>query len=251
VVGEILRKRREELGLDLRTIADTLKIRYDYLKAIEDETLEMIPAEIYLKGYILEYSKILNIDQKTIMDAYAAQTSHFRSEKEKNKGQEMLKKRRFKLAYLLFPVVLGLLIIIVSSIQFSSSPEKTGSKNVVLPEGTNILTDTQKESRDNSSLPLNQTAVTDSQAEATLKEENHVLEVHASETTWLFVTIDDGDSQEILMQPGESVRWSAKNCFTLKIGNAGGVRLVFDGKEFDTLGEKGQVVKIEFPEKKT
>jgi cytoskeleton protein RodZ len=52
LVGEILKKRREELGRDLREISNYLKIRYDYLKALEDGDIEKLPAEVYIRGYI-------------------------------------------------------------------------------------------------------------------------------------------------------------------------------------------------------
>jgi hypothetical protein len=39
----------------------------------------------------------------------------------------------------------------------------------------------------------------------------------------------------------------AKTGFSLKIGNAGGVNLIFDGKEIGKLGEKGQVVNLTLP----
>ena len=51
------------------------------------------------------------------------------------------------------------------------------------------------------------------------------------------------------MKPGDSVRWHARNGFFLKIGNAGGIKLVLNGKEVGKLGEEGEVVKINLPEK--
>ncbi|PIV65464.1 MAG: hypothetical protein COS10_11215, partial [Nitrospirae bacterium CG01_land_8_20_14_3_00_44_22] len=44
--GEILKKKREELGYNLKEIAHTLRIRFDYLKAIEEGTFEKLPVEV-------------------------------------------------------------------------------------------------------------------------------------------------------------------------------------------------------------
>ena len=76
----------------------------------------------------------------------------------------------------------------------------------------------------------------------------HMLEIHATDTTWLSIVIDKTDSKEILMKPGESLKFQAKNTFSLIIGNAGGIRLLLNKKEMGTLGEKGQVIKMNLPD---
>lgn len=79
----------------------------------------------------------------------------------------------------------------------------------------------------------------------------HTLELITEDTTWVFVKIDDRESKEMILKPGERIKWTAKNNFWLKIGNAGGTKLIFDGKEIGPIGEKGQVVKLKFPFSKT
>jgi hypothetical protein len=75
----------------------------------------------------------------------------------------------------------------------------------------------------------------------------HVLEIFSTDTTWLLVNIDNTNVKEMLLKPGTSVKLQAKNVFSLKIGNAGGVKLVFDGKEIGKIGEKNQVIKLTLP----
>ena len=75
MVGELLRKAREEAGEDLKEISKILKIRYDYLKAIEDGNFKYLPEEVYIKGYIREYAEFLHIDPATALAAYVRQTS--------------------------------------------------------------------------------------------------------------------------------------------------------------------------------
>ncbi|MBI1810953.1 MAG: helix-turn-helix domain-containing protein, partial [Nitrospirae bacterium] len=73
--GEILKKKREELGYNIKEIAKTLRIRSDYLKAIEEGTFEKLPVEVYTKGYIREYAKFLKIDPKAVIKAYIEKIS--------------------------------------------------------------------------------------------------------------------------------------------------------------------------------
>jgi hypothetical protein len=76
---------------------------------------------------------------------------------------------------------------------------------------------------------------------------SHTLELIASEETWIHVTIDDKDSRDRLLKPGTRIKLMAKNNFALRIGNAGGIRVFFNGKDLGPLGERGKVVKIKLP----
>jgi tetratricopeptide (TPR) repeat protein len=75
----------------------------------------------------------------------------------------------------------------------------------------------------------------------------HTLELIAEDTTWVLITIDDSESKEMLLQQGDRIKLSAKKDFSLKIGNAGGIKLIFDGKEIGPLGEEDQVVTLKLP----
>src|SRR5262249_6720844 len=71
----------------------------------------------------------------------------------------------------------------------------------------------------------------------------HKLNISARERTWLQVTVDDQRKKDVILQPGQSLEFSAENSFLLQIGNAGGIRLIFDGKELSPLGVSGQVIR--------
>ena len=223
MVGEILKKRREELGRDLREISNNLKIRYDYLKALEDGDRESLPAEVYVKGYIREYAKTLDMDTETVLDAYAEQAGLSALKENGIPVEKDSRKTRIKMRYLLIPLLFGGLIII-AYVKFPV-PQK-GSQ---------------------SAAPAVRTKVQNAAKVAAAAPEL-VLKVAATDTTWLLVTIDETDSKEILMKPGDSIVWHAKKGFFLKIGNAAGVRMVLNGKEIGRLGEKGQVIKINIPD---
>jgi hypothetical protein len=63
----------------------------------------------------------------------------------------------------------------------------------------------------------------------------------------LSATIDDKASKEMILKAGDKVKWTAKNNVSLIIGNAAGLKVMFDGKEIGTLGEKGKVVRLKLP----
>ncbi len=223
MVGSILKKKREELGQDLLEISRTLKISYTYLKAIEDETFEKLPEEVYVKGYIREYAEILNIDPEVVIKAYNQQVSPPQAENKEALEKDALKRKRSKIKLLLIPLLLLLLVITVTFILFPSSP---GKKEISI-----------------SPPPI------ETEKENILKTEDtpHILKVFAIDTTWLLIAVDNTTPKDMILKPGESIKLQAKTGFSLKIGNAGGVKLIFDGKEIGKIGGKGQVVNLNLP----
>lgn len=65
--GKALRKVRERLGLTLEEAAAVTKITKGTLKYIEDERLELLPAWVYLKGFLKAYAKFLGVDPKAVI----------------------------------------------------------------------------------------------------------------------------------------------------------------------------------------
>ena len=61
-VGQDLRKARQRKGEDLAQISAVLKIRKDYLDALEESRFEAIPGRAYIIGFIRGYAQYLGLD---------------------------------------------------------------------------------------------------------------------------------------------------------------------------------------------
>ncbi len=61
-VGADLRDARLRLGQGLRDIASALRIRHDYLKAIEEERFGDLPGPAYALGFVRAYARYLGLD---------------------------------------------------------------------------------------------------------------------------------------------------------------------------------------------
>jgi len=70
-----------------------------------------------------------------------------------------------------------------------------------------------------------------------------VLVIEAVESSWVAARIDGGDTKEVFLQPGQKVTWKATDHFLVSFGNAGGVKIQFNGKSLPPFGPKGAVVK--------
>jgi cytoskeletal protein RodZ len=77
-------------------------------------------------------------------------------------------------------------------------------------------------------------------------EEASVMSIRATEETWIRIKADDKESFQVLLKPGETVSQKGAR-FSMDIGNAGGVKIQFNGKTFENLGKSGQVIHLRIP----
>ncbi len=73
--------------------------------------------------------------------------------------------------------------------------------------------------------------------------EFHVLEIEATQLTWVVVRSDQKEPNEALLQPGQRISWKAKEEFLLTLGNAAGVMVRLNGEPKGPFGKSGQVVR--------
>lgn len=74
-VGVLLRLRREERGEDLRYVAQILRIRYPYLKAIEDSRPDELPGPTYAIGFVRTYADHLGLDSDKMVQRFKAEAA--------------------------------------------------------------------------------------------------------------------------------------------------------------------------------
>ncbi len=66
-IGEILRTSREQHGLSIAELTKLTRIRPEYLEALEENHFERLPAAVFVKGYIKNYSMLFGFDPKPVL----------------------------------------------------------------------------------------------------------------------------------------------------------------------------------------
>jgi Helix-turn-helix domain len=69
-IGTSLREARMRRGLEFAQAEQATKIRGKYLRALEDEQFEVLPAETYVKGFLRTYAEYLGLDGQLYVDEY-------------------------------------------------------------------------------------------------------------------------------------------------------------------------------------
>jgi hypothetical protein len=69
-IGNSLREARLRQALDFPEIEQGTKIRGKYLRALEDEQFDVLPAQTYVKGFLRSYAEYLGLDGQLYVDEY-------------------------------------------------------------------------------------------------------------------------------------------------------------------------------------
>src|SRR3954469_24417606 len=69
-IGNSLREARLRQTLDFPEIEQATKIRAKYLRALEDEQFDVLPAETYVKGFLRSYAEYLGLDGPVYVGEY-------------------------------------------------------------------------------------------------------------------------------------------------------------------------------------
>ncbi len=109
--GSLLRRARERRGLSLADVADKTRISPRWLRALEDAQLDILPAPVFVSGYLRTYARLLGLDGADLLERYhslarkraQAQVPHERGFTVRRHGQPVLVP-----PWLLFLILLGL-----------------------------------------------------------------------------------------------------------------------------------------------
>lgn len=68
--GAALRRTRIARGLELDQITAVTKVRLDYLRSIEEERFDALPATVYVRGFVTALARCLGLDAARVASDY-------------------------------------------------------------------------------------------------------------------------------------------------------------------------------------
>lgn len=69
-IGATLREARNRRKVDLSEVEAATRIRIRYLRAIESEDWDVLPGDVYVRGFIRTYASYLGLDGERLADEY-------------------------------------------------------------------------------------------------------------------------------------------------------------------------------------
>ena len=71
-LGEYLKQMRESRGVSLEEVAEATKVKIQYLRALEEGRYDLLPPDIYVRGFLRSYAEYLGIDPEELYARYEA-----------------------------------------------------------------------------------------------------------------------------------------------------------------------------------
>lgn len=68
--GAKLKNAREEAGLTKEKVSQLLSLPVRYVQNLEEEEIEKMPADVYAKGFLRKYAKLLALDEVELVSEY-------------------------------------------------------------------------------------------------------------------------------------------------------------------------------------
>lgn len=69
-IGDLLKNKRLEIGVDINDISNELHIKVDYLQAIESQDFDCIPSRTQARGFVSMYTDYLGLDKQDILKSF-------------------------------------------------------------------------------------------------------------------------------------------------------------------------------------
>ncbi len=262
-VGEMLRTERETQGREIAEIAEELCITQRYLRAIEQDDLGGLPGNFFYKSFVKQYAAILGVDEKRLLpglniltataeplplpgadvrydvktlatarDYFTAAQSPVRSLDPivEDGNRHYFPDRRIGVS------LAGLVAVLLSCSGFyawwNRAPQAAASTASRQSPSTTEVKSTK---------PAQAGAPTVDVRTTTEPDGHVVLSLSATEETWLSITSDGKQIFSGILQPSQTKTLTGLDVAKMKVGNAGGLEVRWNGKEIGPIGPRGQV----------
>ena len=280
-LGVKFKEKRKELDIPLSQARNETNIRMSYLEAIEEGEFEKVEQEVYLKGFLKIYANYLGLDERKILKDYreykkkedehedAKDLEHGESNQGfGNKIKSFFDDHQNKLLYAVVVLVVLLIILaalFLGTVAYKSFIAKDLDSALHIESYINKITEgeanssVQKESGQgeeesspqqediNQQPSIEQDKEVEKEQQTALQEEQKQIELKlkAIAKSWCAVEVDGELVFRDIIEKGSSKEFRAKN-IKLKIGNAAGVKVIKNGKEFGPFGQTGEVIVKEY-----
>lgn len=277
--GECLKKAREKKGFSLEQVASKTRIPESRLDALESEDFANLPAKVFAKGFVRSYAKILGLDEEETLQQFLEASDSFYEQVQPDSPHVQVKLEAVRQPIFSWKLI-GIVIAVIAIGAFWSWLPQQQEVPIALPEpeGSSPIEPMQElvppsSSSEESVLPVAPIDSVPAQPsspvpavpqpkptglpavktvrpisplpsmEKTTDDGSHILEIEATQLTWVVVQSDQQPPSEFLLQPGQRITWKADEQFLLTLGNAAGVVIRLNGELQGPFGKSGQVVR--------
>ncbi len=227
--------------MSLEDVSQLTKISLRYIKAIENDSFDILPGGVYTRGFLRSYARLLGLDPKEIMSGFERQDpveindlseDHTPADFNFSSQEPLSVKRPKKTAYYSAFVVIVILAgyLLWAGYSYIVKSNNSGQEAV---KPSNSIERLKEDTQQEKTTPVNQKGL------------KVVLDV-TDEKCWMQITTDGITEFTGIVAAGNSISFQANERMKIKLGNAGAVKVTVNGRVIGFLGEKTEVVEKEF-----
>jgi cytoskeleton protein RodZ len=263
-LGAYLRAGRERAGLPVNAVSSACRITPQFLHALEADRFDLLPAPVYVRGFIRAYCQQVGLDADAALRIYepTAAATPGPPRPAPSAPARPSRARRWHPAVAGAAALIALGAAITFVVVRGRQPDAVASRGSsptgmhapepgparVSPAPGSPVTATREPGpppvEDASSTPAPSGALPASAP----PPRAHVLVVRAVDTTWVRVAPEGASVTEETLPAGAVREWRSTGRFRVSVGNAGGIEMELDGRPMPALGQRGQVVHTTIPE---
>lgn len=261
-VGSVLRAERLRQGLTIDAISHETKISTIRLQALEADELGCFSSPFFYKSFAKQVARRLRIDEKSIAQSLDLQAASMPKplvpgEEERQSPKvpaldHIAQRTRWLIPTISLVAVLAASSGVLEWRQHSARPRPAGSSlqsalsTVHTPSSPTALTKPVqgKSNPVQAAQPRSAKRVVEtpeSAASATQDQSQVRLELAALENVWISVVSDGKFIFSGVLNRSDSKSFSSREVARLKVGNAGGVSVNYNGRKIGALGARGSV----------
>jgi cytoskeleton protein RodZ len=253
-LGTMLRTAREDKGVSLAQAEAATMIRRSYLQALEDDEHALLPGAVYTKGFLRNYAVYLGLDPSHVLSVYHREYPENNSQDVvapaaiKPRGTSQLVTGGTVATILLVVVVAVFATYVYRQVQSFRQAQPSAAAAALVPTPTSIPPTPTVGPAASATAAAVAAASPTPELLLTPTPNPNGAEVTAkvSQDAWFSIEIDGQRSFEGVVKAGQTQTWKGKDDVFVWTGNAGGVSIVFNGRDLGTLGSVGEVVKKDF-----
>ncbi|MEX0740916.1 MAG: RodZ domain-containing protein [Pseudohongiella sp.] len=248
--GSLLLAQRETLELSLQHVADELNLTMHYVRALESDSYDKLPGDVFVKGYIRSYARLLGLDPEQMLDIYREFTTHKLARKEeaikRHARRRMDKNRPWIIVSGIAFVVVALVLWLLSTGDGPDTPVTEAEQGIAEPAGTidtipvfDVAPAEEGSAGTFASADANSAELSagfDDRADGALVSwpGDDRLQLSFAEDSGVEIEHRGGDESHHEMHlAGEQLTIAGTAPFSIALDNAPGVTLNFNGRQID------------------
>lgn len=263
-ISETLRQARLRSGVDLNLLAAKTKINPRYLQAIEQGEFDKLPGGVFARMFIKQYADAVGLDGTSFAEEFQRQTPSFGYTSPDVQriaqtrvnfhptvpgltagGDRVRTERMTSMLSSLIWVLAAILVCAGAYYGLAHLPSRSPEVAAQAPAKAKPAVPAPQPSSSPATTPP-AAAPTTAPAPVPTPTEPIQIALNATDEVWVTAIADGKTVISEVLKPGTSKVVSATNGARLRLGNAGGVDITFNGKKLEPFGPKGQVRTIDF-----